>query len=68
MRISALFLYSLSERAIFTEWAQIRDFDILRYKELMTHPIILDGRNCYPSHNFKNTGIIYDSVGRRTVQ
>lgn len=53
---------------IFTEWAQIRDFDILRYKELMAHPIILDGRNCYPSHNFENTGIIYDSVGRRTVQ
>ena len=53
---------------IFTEWKQIQDFDILRYKELMAHPIILDGRNCYPSHNFENTGIIYDSVGRRPVQ
>lgn len=53
---------------IFTEWKGIRDFDTRKYRELMKKPIVLDGRNCYALEQFKGTGIIYDSIGRRVVR
>lgn len=52
---------------IFTEWDEVCKFDVMKYKELMKTPIVLDGRNCYPLEVFENTGITYGSVGRRTV-
>lgn len=52
---------------IFTEWPEVIDFDILKYKELMKNPIVLDGRNCYDLEKFKETGIVYDSIGRKTI-
>lgn len=52
---------------IFTEWDEVKKLDVRKYKELMKHPIVLDGRNCYPLEYFENTGITYGSVGRRTV-
>lgn len=52
---------------IFTEWDEVKKLDVRKYKELMKHPIVLDGRNCYPLESFENTGITYGSVGRRTV-
>lgn len=42
--------------------------DVLKYKALMRHPIVLDGRNCYELKAFDATGITYDSIGRETVQ
>ncbi|MCM1495699.1 MAG: UDP-glucose/GDP-mannose dehydrogenase family protein [Bacteroides sp.] len=53
---------------IFTEWEAITQFDILLYKQFMRHAIILDGRNCYKPTDFENTGITYDSIGRKCVQ
>ena len=53
---------------IFTEWPEVKNLDIMLYKALMSHPIILDGRNCYPLKPFDGTGITYDSIGRETVQ
>lgn len=52
---------------IFTEWDEVKDLDVRKFKELMKHPIVLDGRNCYPLERFENTGITYGSVGRRTI-
>lgn len=52
---------------IFTEWEEIKEFDIHKYKELMKKPIVLDGRNCYSLTKFKGTEITYGSVGRETV-
>lgn len=52
---------------IFTEWDEVRNFDILKYKELMKRAIVLDGRNCYVPNQFKGTGIVYSSIGRQTV-
>lgn len=53
---------------IFTEWKDIRELDIRNYKKFMKKAIVLDGRNCYSLEQFEHTGIIYDSVGRRTVR
>lgn len=52
---------------IFTEWREVKEMDVLLYKALMRHPIVLDGRNCYKLDQFEETGITYDSIGRATV-
>lgn len=52
---------------IFTEWDEIKTFDVHKYSDLMKHAIVLDGRNCYNTDAFKGTEIIYDSIGRPTV-
>ncbi|PGY12672.1 UDP-glucose/GDP-mannose dehydrogenase family protein [Bacillus sp. AFS031507] len=52
---------------IFTEWDEVRDFDLSKYSKLMKTPIVLDGRNCYDLISVKNANITYDSIGRETV-
>ncbi|PGV53357.1 UDP-glucose/GDP-mannose dehydrogenase family protein [Bacillus sp. AFS037270] len=52
---------------IFTEWNDVKDFDLNKYKELMKRPIILDGRNCYDIASAKDANLVYDSIGRETV-
>ena len=52
---------------IFTEWEDVKTFDVGKYKQLMKKPIVLDGRNCYALTAFEGTGITYGSVGRPTV-
>ncbi|WP_160725772.1 UDP-glucose dehydrogenase family protein [Bacillus sp. USDA818B3_A] len=52
---------------IFTEWDEVKDFNLSKYTELMKSPIILDGRNCYDLTSAKKAHIIYDSIGRETV-
>lgn len=47
---------------IMTEWPEIKNYDISKYKKLMKTPRVYDGRNCY---DLKNTGdIVYKSIGR----
>ncbi|MDE7366153.1 MAG: UDP-glucose/GDP-mannose dehydrogenase family protein [Lachnospiraceae bacterium] len=53
---------------IFTEWEAVTQLDIMLYKQLMRHAIVLDGRNCYKPSDFENTGIVYDSIGRKCIQ
>lgn len=53
---------------IFTEWPEVKTLDVMTYKALMRHPIVLDGRNCYGLKQFDGTGITYDSIGRETIQ
>ncbi|KON70192.1 UDP-glucose 6-dehydrogenase [Peribacillus butanolivorans] len=52
---------------IFTEWPEVKQFDIKKYFELMNHPIVIDGRNCYNLLDAEESGIIYDSIGRKKV-
>lgn len=53
---------------IFTEWKEIRELDVVKYRQLMRKPIVLDGRNCYSLDQFRGTGITYDSIGRKVVR
>lgn len=53
---------------IVTEWREIKDLSLAQYKESMTKPVILDGRNCYPLHEAKELGIQYYSIGRKPVE
>ncbi len=49
---------------IMTEWKEIREYDVNKYKELMKEPLVYDGRNCYPVYVMKEAGIEYISIGR----
>ncbi|MCQ9281068.1 UDP-glucose/GDP-mannose dehydrogenase family protein [Priestia aryabhattai] len=52
---------------IFTEWDQVKHFDLANYSKLMKNPIIIDGRNCYDLESVKNAAMVYDSIGRETI-
>lgn len=52
---------------IFTEWDEVKQFDVRKFENLMRKPIVLDGRNCYSPEVFKETKIVYNSIGRLTV-
>lgn len=53
---------------IFTEWSEIKEFDIEKYAKLMKKPLVIDGRNCYSVVNVENTGVIYESIGRKATE
>ncbi len=52
---------------IFTEWQEVMELTAQDYISLMRKPIVLDGRNCYKLSSFENMPIIYDSIGRKTI-
>ncbi|MPM71473.1 UDP-glucose 6-dehydrogenase YwqF [bioreactor metagenome] len=49
---------------IMTEWNDIVNYDISKYKEKMKKTLIFDGRNCYKIEEMKKAGIEYYSIGR----
>lgn len=50
---------------IATEWNQFRNLDLLRIKELLKKPILVDLRNLYEPEKVKSLGFIYEGVGRK---
>jgi UDPglucose 6-dehydrogenase len=52
---------------ILTEWPQIKALPPKVFLQRMKRPIVLDGRNCYPLRQMEESGVIYESIGRRTV-
>ena len=53
---------------IFTEWADVKALKAETFRQLMKTPIVLDGRNCFSLDQFRDTGVVYDSVGRGVVK
>ena len=49
---------------IATEWNQFRNLDLLRIKEFLKIPILIDLRNLYEPEKVKSLGFIYEGVGR----
>jgi UDPglucose 6-dehydrogenase len=49
---------------IATEWAQFRDLDWDRIREVMARPLVLDGRNLLSPREMKARGFEYYSFGR----
>lgn len=52
---------------IFTEWNEIKKLTPNTFKQNMKNSIVLDGRNCFEPNIFERTGVIYDSIGRKTI-
>ncbi|MBU7594540.1 UDP-glucose dehydrogenase family protein [Metabacillus halosaccharovorans] len=50
-----------------TDWKEIREFSLLKYKSLMKTPFIFDGRNCYSLEEAEKAGVNYFSIGRNPV-
>lgn len=53
---------------ILTDWPEIKQYPLANYKQKMKTPILIDGRNCYPVSDVEKTGIIYESIGRPTIE
>ncbi len=49
---------------IATEWDEFRNLDRQKMKELMSKPVIFDGRNIYNRGEMKQLGFTYFGVGR----
>ncbi|RDY25014.1 UDP-glucose/GDP-mannose dehydrogenase family protein [Romboutsia maritimum] len=49
---------------IMTEWKDVVNYDLNKYKEKMNKALVLDGRNCYKMEDAKDAGIEYYSIGR----
>ncbi|MGH7548185.1 MAG: UDP-glucose dehydrogenase family protein [Gemmatimonadales bacterium] len=50
--------------AIVTEWLEYRNPDFARVKQLLSRPLIVDGRNLYDPGRLARLGFTYDSIGR----
>jgi len=47
-----------------TEWNEFNHLDMMRIKETMRQPVLLDGRNIYDPRRMKEMGFIYRGMGR----
>ncbi|MBC2582733.1 UDP-glucose/GDP-mannose dehydrogenase family protein [Clostridium sp. DJ247] len=52
---------------IFTEWSEIKSLHLSIYEELMSTPVIFDGRNCYEINEVEEKAIEYYSIGRKAI-
>jgi UDPglucose 6-dehydrogenase len=50
---------------LITEWHQFRYPDFQKVKELLTAPVIFDGRNQYNPNTMKELGFVHYSIGRQ---
>jgi UDPglucose 6-dehydrogenase len=51
---------------IVTEWEQFRALDLIRLRDLMATPVVIDLRNIYRAEDMLQHGFAYTSVGRPT--
>ncbi|MDP8248353.1 MAG: UDP-glucose/GDP-mannose dehydrogenase family protein [Candidatus Tritonobacter lacicola] len=49
---------------ICTEWDEFKNIDLERIRKLLTHPIIIDGRNIFVPGDMDRNGFLYKSIGR----
>ena len=49
---------------IATEWNQFRNLNLLKIKKILRTPILIDLKNLYEPKKMKETGFIYEGVGR----
>lgn len=50
-----------------TAWREFRTVDFQRLRQLVRHPLVVDGRNYLPLAEVQEAGFIYLSVGRATI-
>ncbi|MBB6446078.1 UDP-glucose dehydrogenase family protein [Bacillus benzoevorans] len=53
---------------ILTEWDEIKNLPLEKFKTAMVEPIIFDGRNCFSLNDVKKFGIKYYSIGRPIIE
>ena len=50
--------------AIITEWNEFRGLDLVRMKQLLRQPTVVDLRNVYNPAEMVEAGFRYSSIGR----
>jgi UDPglucose 6-dehydrogenase len=50
--------------AFITEWDGFKNLDMGKIRRLMTHPIVVDGRNIFDPEKMEEMGFVYKSIGR----
>jgi UDPglucose 6-dehydrogenase len=50
-----------------TEWKEIGELDLVKLKEVMAEPVIVDGRNVFDPHTMAAAGFTYIPTGRPPV-
>lgn len=53
--------------AVLTDWAEFKDLDLTKIKQLMKHPQIADYRNIFDYNQAKALGFEIKSLGRKTL-
>jgi UDPglucose 6-dehydrogenase len=60
--------YALAEGAdaliLVTEWNEFKNLDLVRIRDTMNQPILIDGRNIYDPHLVREMGFLYMAIGR----
>jgi UDPglucose 6-dehydrogenase len=49
---------------VVTEWNEFRNLDLLRIKNSMRRPVLIDGRNIYDPADMRKLGFVYRGIGR----
>ena len=49
---------------IFTEWQEIKDIEVKKFKDIMRTALVYDGRNIYDLEEMRKAGVEYYSIGR----
>ncbi len=49
---------------ILTEWKEFASLDLKLLRDLLKHPVVIDGRNLYQPQEMAEAGLVYYSVGR----
>jgi len=61
-------VYEMADRCdalvVVTEWNEFKQLDLEKLKELLTSPVIYDGRNIYDPVLMKDLGFVYRAIGR----
>jgi UDPglucose 6-dehydrogenase len=52
---------------IVTEWEQFRALDLVRMRDLMACPVVIDLRNVYRPEDMKKAGFAYTCIGRAPI-
>jgi UDPglucose 6-dehydrogenase len=50
-----------------TDWADFKELDLARIRELMVYPIVVDGRNLYEPEQMRAAGFSYYPTGRPSI-
>lgn len=59
--------YNCDALVLVTDWAEFQDLDYGDLARRMTHPILIDGRNCLNPQRMQQAGFYYQAMGRPSV-
>lgn len=68
IRLSTSLLESVNQASsllILTDWQEFKEVNLIKIKERMKQPLIIDGRNLFPPQLMRQIGFKYVSVGRK---